>query len=466
MSDLYGILTSAAGSLKAFQSALDVTQNNVSNSQTPGYVTQTAVLDSLSFNTATGLQGGVEAGTPQSSRNQYAEAAVRQQVTLAGNSAQLATSLQPIEQIFNVTGTGGIANALDALFQSFSSWANNPSHTGAQSAVLNAASQTATAIQQSAHQLGQITTSVNGDIQSTLTAINQAAATIQQYNEKQQGPAKPDAGLDAQLNAALETLAQYGDVQSMTQPDGSVTVLLGGQVPLVIGNQVNQLRLTYTTPSGATNPSATPNATIVDSNGTDVTGKLSDGQLGALLSVRNTVLPQLIGGPNDDGGLNTLASSLADTVNGLLANAGGAPLFTYDSSTATAAASTIALNSSLQPQDLVAADAGPPAVSNGTALALSNLANDPTQGPQGMTFGQFYASMATSLGNQTSEAQTASTADSQSVTQARALRQQLSGVSLDEQAMQLMQLQRSYQASSQMVSVIDQILQSVINMVQ
>jgi len=463
MSDLFGILTSSANALKAFQSALDVTQNNVSNSQTPGYVTQNAVLDSLSFNTASGLQGGVEAGTPQSSRNQYAEASVRQQVTLAGNSSQLTTSLQPIEQVFNVTGTGGIANALDSLFQSFSSWATNPSDTGAQSAVLSAASGAATAIQQSAQQLGQITTSVNGDIQSTLTAINQAAAQIQQYNEAQQGPSKPDAGLDAQLNSALETLAQYGDVQSMPQPDGTVTVLLGGQVPLVIGNQVNQLSLTYTTPAGATNPSATPNATIVDSHGTDVTDKLSDGQLGALLSVRNTVLPQLIGGPNDEGGLNTLASNLADTVNGMLANAGGAPLFTYDSSNPTAAASTIALNSSLQPQDLVASDS---TSSNGTALALSNLANDPTQGPQGMTFGQFYASMASSLGNQLSQAQTASTTDTQSVAQARSLRQQLSGVSLDDQAMQLIQLQRSYQASSQMVSVIDQILQSVINMVQ
>lgn len=465
MSDLFGVLSSAAGALKAFQSALDVTQNNVSNSQTPGYVKQTASLESLSFDLRGGLNGGVEAGAPQSSRNEYAEAAVRQQVTLLGSSSQLATSLDPIEQVFNVTGSGGIGNAIDALFQSFSAWSNSPGDAGAQSAVLNAAAQVSVAFQQAAKQLGDVRTSVEGDLQTTVQAINQAASEIQKYNIAQRGPTQPDAGLDAQLNAALEQLAQYSDVQTLRQPDGTVTVLLGGQVPIVNGDQVNPLSVSYPTPSNAANPSAAPDAAILDSNGTDVTAKLADGQLGALLSVHNQALPQLVGGPSDTGQLNTLASDLASAVNGILSNAGGAALFTYNASP-TSAASTLALNSSLQPGDLVAADPGPPPVSNGTALKLSSLGNDPSQGPQGQTFTQFYASMSSWIGNQLNQAQTASDAQTQSVAQARALRQQLSGVSLDEQAMQLIQLQRSYQAASRLVTVIDSVLQSVIDMVQ
>jgi flagellar hook-associated protein 1 FlgK len=182
--------------------------------------------------------------------------------------------------------------------------------------------------------------------------------------------------------------------------------------------------------------------------------------------VHNQALPQLVGGPSDTGQLNTLASDLASAVNGILSNAGGAPLFTYNSSSPTSAAATIAVNSSLQPGDLVAADPGPPPASNGTALKLSSLGNDPSQGPQGQTFTQFYASISSWIGNQLNQAQTASDAQTQSVAQARALRQQLSGVSLDEQAMQLIQLQRSYQAASRLVTVIDSVLQSVIDMVQ
>src|SRR5436309_2364361 len=119
MSNLFAALNAASSALRAFQSALDVTQNNVSNSQTPGYVKQAPSLDALSFDIRKGLSGGVESQSPQSSRDEYAESAVRRQVSLLGGSSQLATSLDPIELVFSVTRTGGVSNALDALFQSF-----------------------------------------------------------------------------------------------------------------------------------------------------------------------------------------------------------------------------------------------------------------------------------------------------------------------------------------------------------
>lgn len=467
MSQLFGVMNAAGSALKAFQDALDVTQNNVSNSQTPGYVTQIPQFDAVSFNLAQGTSGGVESAPPESMRSQYAESVVRQQATAQGGSSQLASSLDPIEQVFTVTGSGGISNALDALFQSFSAWSATPSDGGAQSTVVNAAEQAAATIQQSATQLQNIRSSVDGDLQTTVAAINQIAGQIQQINVARQGSAgASDPGLDAQLNAALEQLSQYGSVQTLPNKDGSVTVLLGGQIPLVSGDQVDTLNLSYSTPAGAANPNAAPNATIMDQNGRDETQILNQGQLGALLSVRNQVLPHLIGGPNDTGELNTLASSLADTVNGILAKAGGKPLFTYDSTSPTAAAATLQVTQGFQPSDLVAVDPGPPAVSNGTALKLSNLGSDPTQGPQGMTFSQFYGSSASWIGGELSQAQASNTAQTQTLAQARALRQQVSGVSLDEQALQLMQLQRSYQAASRMMSVIDQVTQSLIDMVQ
>src|SRR5215467_13868713 len=101
MSNLFGALNATSTALRALQSAIDTTQNNVSNSQTPGYVKQTPTLDALSFNMRNGTNGGVEARTAQSSRDEFAESSVRRQLTLLGSSSQLATSLDPIEQIFN-----------------------------------------------------------------------------------------------------------------------------------------------------------------------------------------------------------------------------------------------------------------------------------------------------------------------------------------------------------------------------
>ncbi len=457
MADLFSALTSAGGALQAFQNALNVTQNNVSNAQTPGYATQVPQFDALSFNSSTGLSGGVMSAPASDTRDQYSELAVQQQVTLLGNSSQLTTSLNPIDEVLNVTGTGGVANAMDSLMQSFSAWSASPDSANAQSAVLNAASTVATSFQQAAVQLGQTETAVNGDLQTTVSSINQIAATIQQYNVAKQSSTSPDPGLDAQLYSSLEQLSQYVNVQTTTNSDGTVNVLAEGQIPLVLGTQLDPL----TVQAGG----SAVNATVLDNSGNDVTDKITDGQLGALLSVRNQVLPSLIGGPSETGSLNTLATQLASSVNGLLTAAGGQPLFEQDPNSTTDAAATLSVNSTLEPSDLVAASTGPPAVSNGTALALSNLGNAQNPNLQNMTFDQFYGAAASSIGSQLSNAQTASTAQTQTVAQARSLRQQLSGVSLDAEATQLMELQRSYQAASQMITVVDSLAQGLMNMI-
>jgi flagellar hook-associated protein 1 FlgK len=94
------------------------------------------------------------------------------------------------------------------------------------------------------------------------------------------------------------------------------------------------------------------------------------------------------------------------------------------------------------------------------------LDNDPTAQINGLGFTQFFGSLVSQVGTAAQNADTGVTAQQSLVAQAKTLRQQLSGVSLDEEAIALVQLQRSYQAASRMVSVVDQLMQSVLDMVQ
>ena len=463
MSDLFSAMRAAGSALEAVQNALDISQNNVSNAQTPGYVRQSAVMKAMPLELNGGLSGGVLSAGPESSRSQFAEAAVRAQQSLHGNSSQLSSSLDPIEQVFSVSANSGISSAFNTLFQAFSAWASNPSDPNGQTTVLNAATGVAAQFQQSATQLSNIRTSTEADVQSTLDNINSLTSTIRDYNVAHSQSTTPDPALDTSLNSALEQLSQLADIQVVTATNGNVTVLMGGQTPLVIGDTQNKLSLQAA--SGGVNPGGTPNISIVDSSGKDVTGDVSGGSLEALLSVRNQVLPGLIGGANDSGQLNLLANGMATAVNNILTAAGGKPLFSTQGSIVNAAAS-FSVTGGFAPGDLVAADPGPPATSNGTALKLTNLATDPTQGVQGMTFGGYYGSIASAIGYQLSQAQTSSTVQAQSLSQAQSLRQQLSGVSLDTEAMTIMQLQRSYQAASQVISVISNLTDSLIGMVQ
>src|SRR5208283_5339534 len=103
----------------------------------------------------------------------------------------------------------------------------------------------------------------------------------------------------------------------------------------------------------ATYPNALPTAQVLDSSGTDITGEITSGKLGGQLDVRNRVLGSIMGNSQERGSLNTLAQTLADTVNGILETgtvstaagaASGTALFTYDTTNPTNVAASIAVN--------------------------------------------------------------------------------------------------------------------------
>ncbi len=468
MSNLFASLNTAGNALKAFETALDVTQNNVTNVNSPGYAKQVPVLDSLTFQPEHGLTGGVKAHS-QDTRSEFAETSVRQQVSLLGQFTQLQTSLAPLQGVFDVSANSPIPSALNLLFQSFSSWSAHPGDATAQSGVINAARQVSVAFQQTAKQLDGIRAATGRDVQAAVDRINQDASLIHQYNVIVGNQQTPDAGLEAQLHTTLEDLSNQADVQVIKREDGQVTVLLGGQTPLVIGQDVNPIQVRNEDTSGAPNPNGAPNLQIIDATGADITSQISSGSLAALLSVRNNLIPSLAGGSQQDGDLNTLAKGLADAINNQLAQGSitstppyqpGGPLFTYNGTSTPGIAASLSVDPTIAPGGLAGVDTGPPVAANGNALKLAGLDNTPQIG--GLGFTQFFSSLVSRVGTAASSADVQANAQHGLLSQAKTLRQQLSGVSLDEEAVRLVQLQRSYQAASRMISVIDQLTQSIL----
>jgi flagellar hook-associated protein 1 FlgK len=74
--------------------------------------------------------------------------------------------------------------------------------------------------------------------------------------------------------------------------------------------------------------------------------------------------------------------------------------------------------------------------------------------------------MAAGIGSQSQDAQNQLSVQQQTLAQARNMRSQVSGVSLNDEAAQLVQFQSAYQANSKMVTVLDQLTQATINMIQ
>jgi flagellar hook-associated protein 1 FlgK len=474
MSSLFATLSTSSGSLAAFTRALDVTQNNISNASTAGYAAQNVNFESLAFDLNTGTSGGTTARVT-STRDAYADESVRREVSKQGTADQLTTNLTNVNRLFDVSGSTGVSGGLTQLFNSFSALSVTPNDPSARQNVITGAQAVASGFQQLAASLGTASSDAATAIQSNVSQVNALAQQIQGYNaERQQGGAG-DAGLEAKLSAALENLSQITNISASTASDGTTTVLLGGQTPLVIGAQAFSIDSTLAPdgPGVPAYPAGTPAILIRDQSGRDITAQVTEGTLAGALQVRNSTLPAIRGDRSQQGSLNQLAQGFAVRVNTLLTSGNistgppavpGVALFTYDATNPTRVATSLAVNPNISAAQIATIDPGPPVASNGIANKLSQIAQgtNPLDQIAGLGFTGFFGQIAAGVGSQLSVATDNQGLQQQTVAQAKNLQAQLSGVSLDNEAVKLLQYQNSYEAAAKLINVLDQVAQSAI----
>src|SRR5262249_54308498 len=140
----------------------------------------------------------------------------------------------------------------------------------------------------------------------------------------------------------------------------------------------------------------------------------------------------------------------------------------YDTSNDTNVAKTLAVDPTVTTNQLAAIDPGPPPVSNGVALSLSQLATPISAADKivGVSFSQYFGQLAGRVGGALNDAQNNQEVQQSLLAQAKGLRDQYSGVSLDEEATILIQFQRAYQANSRFITVLDQLTQVAIDIIK
>jgi flagellar hook-associated protein 1 FlgK len=140
------------------------------------------------------------------------------------------------------------------------------------------------------------------------------------------------------------------------------------------------------------------------------------------------------------------------------------PLFTFNAANPAGAAGTLAVDPTVTPAALGLASA---TQSNGVANQLAELAGSTSASSQisGFSAEGLFASIAASVGQQLSSANSASTADQTALTTAQTNRQQQIGVSLDQEAVNITTSQRAYEANAQVVTILNQLTEDDINLI-
>ena len=443
-------------SLMADQAALNATANNVANQNTTGYVRQVASFassDTVSLGQGNGYAYAGPSVTLVSRRDRVLEQRVQQQTQVAAAATAHAGALSQVEDVFSLTGSSATAGAteigtsLDSFFSSLTALASAPTDAATRQGVLAAATTVASAFNSAATQLAQVSASAGAGIVTSVKQVNVLTATIATLNGQiAQTSPNADAGpLEDQRQTAIAQLSQLVGLHQVTTENNGITLTTDGGALLVAG----------ATSSTLTTANVGGTVQVQDATGADVSGTISGGSIGGNLTAQNVIVPGVL------ASLDAVASRVATAVNAQNAagitpsGAAGGAIF---SSAPTAASLTVVATS----VDVIAT-AGPGEGSagntNANALELLGTAKDPS----GETISGQFASLLSLVGSDSSAASEQATSNDASLTQLTTQRDSLSGVSLDDEAANLSQYQRSYQAAAKVLSVLDQLLAAAIN---
>jgi flagellar hook-associated protein 1 FlgK len=451
-------LNTGIRALVASQLALDTAAHNTANANTEGYSRQRVHLVASepysypAFN-RTGLPGqvgtGVSVATVERVRDVFLDLQLRSQFALQGQWETRRDELSKVESVFPEPGGSGLGDVLGSFWNAWQDLAADPTSTAARAALVEQAGTLTQRFARDASQLRTLIAGADYEVGQQVAQVNDLAAQIASLNGQIQrvsvtGDHPND--LADQRDLLLDQLNRILPVTIDPKADGTVTVLVAGSA--LVDHDVARTMTTA--------PDVDGHAVPTWSSGGSV--KLGTGQLGALVSVRDTTLDTYL------DRLDALARGVADAVNQLqnpTPPGTGADFFTY---TAGAEASTIAVNAALNanPGLVVTGAAGSPG-DGSIAGAIADLRSAKLFGAGTQSASDFYAGLIGLIGSNSRQASEMATNQALVVDHLTTRRESISGVSLDEEAVDMIRFQHAYTAAARVITAVDEMLDTLIN---
>jgi flagellar hook-associated protein 1 FlgK len=453
MGGLNASLAVALSGLTAEQGALETTTNNVANANTPGYSREVPILASSDPVVITPLTfgSGVTLQSIESVRDPVLESQIQQETQTQGQLSALVSALSQTQTNFT-SSTGDIGTQITNFFNSINQLSTSPSDLSLRQGVLTAAGNVATAFNTAANNLTAQRTSLDQNVVQDVGQINQLTTQIAQLNGQianLQNVGESAGSFIDQRTQLIDQLSSLVDV-SVIQSNNTITLTTASGTALVAGQQSFQLS-TQLDSSGTQD---------IFSQGSDITSTIVSGQLGGVLQARDQEIPEI------QNQLDTLAAGLATAVNSVQAQGfdlnGNAGTNLFNAPPVSGAGAAASLSVAITDPSLIAASSDGTSGSNGNAEALYALSS------QGIIDGQsptdYYSNIVFNVGNASSNANSEQSASSLVLQQLNDQRSSVSGVSLDEEAANMLRYQQAYAASAQVITTINTMMQDVIDM--
>ncbi len=484
------LLSVASGALLAHERAVGVIGHNIANAETPGYSRQTAQLaaaDPQSMPPFGQVGRGVMLMGIQRARSTFFDQNWRREAGIQSQYQALHQTLQQVSGILGEPSDTGIQASIDQLIDSFNTLASNPVDPTGRAVVVANAVALADKLHSVDTRISAVAQDIGAQLTETVRDINATAGQIAQLNNqiRQAGGQAPDL-LDRR-DLALDKLGQYLDVRVIDRGNGTVDVLQGGlqlvssegntQPLSVTGSGPYQLQMGN--PPVSINPTGGKLKGLVDAftalgarttpgaRGTGFRGQLDD-----LVTSLVTAVNQIHS--DYDPTTKALQPTLVPAPSPL--KAGIIPFF--DPNGVTAASITVNPTLAADPTQ-IATGWSTAAGDNTIAARLADLRTlvVPVPGATGATtsspavtggpsaaIGEFYTGLVSGFGVAVQDASNRVASQGTLVDNIEAQRQDVSGVSIDEEMVRLIEHQQAYAAAARLVQAADEMLKELVNL--
>lgn len=508
-SSLGAILGAARSALAAQQQVMQTAGHNIANAGTAGFSRQRVELrpnfERREANTTVGT--GVRSTDVRRLRDALLDVSVRQEA--GGEAAATARQelLQQVEGVLGEPSDTGLAAALDALWASWSDLATTPTSRAARSVVVQRATAVADTLAQFDSRLLALREQTTLRLDQTLGEVNALVRQVGALNARivsaEVGGVGESSDLRDERDRAVDRLAELTGAVATVRPDGSAHVMAAGYT-LVEGIHVKQLVRAEDTlgrpalgfadvPGRTLRPLGGAAQTLADFLGSDLQGvqdqldATANGLARAVNAVHaaaqtpagapgapvfvdgSTEPPTFAAGASAFGRPRAPGAVTARTirVNPALAADPGLVSATASAARPTGNDAALAM-AALRTSGTVTVGAGAGATTVAVTFVLpdrSRAPGAPDLAPTPPTaVGEFYRATATGLGVQVQAATSEATVRTTLAEQARARRQAVSGVNVDEELTTLMRAQQAYAAAAKVITAADEMSQALMQM--
>lgn len=464
-----------ARSLQTQQMGVEVSGHNLSNVNNPNYSRQRVEIEtSLTVPvTGLGMEGtGASVSAIKQIRDQILDDQVTSEFSVSGSLASQQRALQYAQANLgqridrqssgpdaaatatSLAGEFGLAEGITTLFNSFQSVGVNPRDNTERTVLLENAKALASKFRQTDTRLQLLKTTLDDSLASDVTSANRLLGDIAKLNDQITDAENRTSGsandLRDQRQGKIEELAKLAKISVSRSATDVLSVAIGGTTLVTGKNQLDSLQ-SYDAGGGQMLVRTVTSGTPLAMTGGSMEGTISTRD-GAIAKLRQDI--------------NSLASLIITDVNTThaagfsLTGSTGANFFSGTD------ASNITLNSALDgsPQLVQASASATLQGDNQVAVQLAQLGDKKQPTLSGQTFGQYFNRTVADIGQSLSSVNGQTETEDVVQTMLTRQRDSLMGVSIDEEMTDLVKFQKAYQASARIITTIDEMLDTVLNM--